>query len=278
MKILTGLILYFIPSLLLLIAQSNNNIDNLQKHYESFEYSKVISESNNLLLDKDRFSDQSLINVYTLKAASHYAMGDKTNSRKSFIELLKIDDEYELDNVTYSPKLITFFNEVNKEFLDIIKANGEKQKSEKEVDTANIIQQTNISNTELNTAFAKSLALPGWGHLHLNNDTKGWILTSAGTVALGSMIYFIFETNSKERDYLSETNSQLIQTKYDEYNKSYKVKNTLIVTYAVIWLYSQIDILFFTNELGSKYISAQIQDKFKPAKTDKITLSFRIPL
>jgi hypothetical protein len=278
MKIFAALILYFISSYPMLFAQSSNDIRILQKHYESFEYSKVISEANNLLLDKNRFSDQSLINIYILKAASHYAMSDKMNSRKSFIELLKIDDEYKLDNVTYSPKLITFFNEVNKEFLDIIKANGEKHKSEKEVDTANIIQQTNISNTEFNTALAKSLSLPGWGHLHLNNDTKGWILTSVGTAALGSMIYFIFDSNSKEKDYLSETNSQLIQTKYDEYNKSYKVRNTLIAAYAVIWIYSQIDILFFTNELGSKYISAQIQDKFKPIKTDKITLSFRIPL
>ncbi|MCL4551643.1 MAG: hypothetical protein M1495_24105, partial [Bacteroidetes bacterium] len=34
----------------------------------------------------------------------------------------------------------------------------------------------------------------------------------------------------------------------DDYNKTYKVRNVLIATYAAIWIYSQIDLLFLDGQ------------------------------
>ncbi len=51
----------------------------------------------------------------------------------------------------------------------------------------------------------------------------------------------------KEKDYLIEIDPSLIQIKYDSYNKSYKIRNVLIISYLVIWIYSQLDLFFFND-------------------------------
>jgi hypothetical protein len=92
------------------------------------------------------------------------------------------------------------------------------------------------------------------------------------------MLYFIVDANEKEKAYLSETNSVLIQSNYDKYNKSYKIRNTLIATYAAIWLYSQIDLLFFSNSIGSKHLSEGISNHIQVLPNDSFALSFKFPL
>lgn len=258
------------------LAQAINDLDDLQNHYEAFEYSIVIKKSQNLLAYKERFSDSVLIKIYAIKAAAHYAMGDKADARKSFIELLKIDENFNLSNVKYSPKLVELFNNVKQEFTDILQTKKDK-KQQQNLNSGNKIEKKGINyNNPLPVVIVKSLALPGWGHLHLEDNTKGWILTSASVATLGSLVYFIFDSNNKEKSYLSEVNSNLIQEKYNKYNSSYKIRNALIVTYAAIWLYTQIDILFFSNELGSKNISPQFSNNILPSGNNSVTISFQV--
>ncbi|MFZ1292490.1 MAG: hypothetical protein WAR79_20535 [Melioribacteraceae bacterium] len=276
MKLKNSILLIFIFTSLQLFSQENAEISSLQKHYEAFEYSSVISKSENLLFDKDRFSEKDLIQIFTIKAASHFSISDLENSRKSFIEILKIDGNYELNNSQYSPKLVAFFSEVKNEFLDILKVKEEPEPIKIDPQKNQISNSKN--NSERNIALAKSIILPGLGHLHLNDNSKGWILTSAGTVTLGSMIYFIFDSNKKEKDYLAQTNSLLIKSKYDDYNSSYKIRNLLIGIYAAIWLYSQIDILFFSNELGSEQVLSNFQNLNFQNQQNNIIFSLNIPL
>lgn len=276
MKIITGIIFVFVSSLSILFAQSNEDIEILQNEYQSFNYSTVISKASNLLLDKERFSEETIIKIYTLKSASHFAMGETENARKTFVDILKLNENFELSNVSYSPKLIDLFKNVKEEFHEVLKVNEEKYFHQNEIKSQNLSEPV-LVNSEINSALAKSLAVPGWGHLSLGDNTKGWVLTSASTVALGSMLYFIFDANSKEKSYLAETNFTQIQIKYDQYNKSYKIRNALIATYAAIWIYSQIDILFFSNQLGSDRISAHVLESIQVNHQDKITFSFNFP-
>ncbi|MCB0732571.1 MAG: hypothetical protein KDC88_16225, partial [Ignavibacteriae bacterium] len=164
MKIFRTLLFFFAVSTFL-FGQNNEEISSLQNHYESFEYSSVISKAEVLLLDKERFSEESLIQIYELKAASHFAMGDQQNARKSFIETLKINDEYELNNVIYSPKLVDLFKNVKDEFLDILKAKDEKRQTLSEYEITSTDLQQNVILDEFHSAVAKSLIIPGWGHL-----------------------------------------------------------------------------------------------------------------
>ncbi len=274
MKKIILLILISIASII--DAQSNEDVRNLKKHYEAFEFSIVINKANSLLLHNGSMSDEDLTDIYMIKAASQFAVKEDGNSRRSFIELLKINSDYKINDVIYSPKLVNFFNEVKEEFLGIIKRE-EKTKTAEEFDKSDLPTHSPSFNKDRNSAIAKSLFIPGWGHLHLKNNAKGWILTTASTAVLGSMIYFILDANKKENNYLAETNATLIQQKYGDYNSSYKIRNLLIASYAAIWLYSQIDILFFSKELGSENISLNNSANYYPQNRNNIVVSFQIP-
>jgi len=103
----------------------------------------------------------------------------------------------------------------------------------------------------------RSIVLPGMGHIFIGEKTKGLILTSLSAVSFCSMIYLIFNTNKRQNDYQSETDPNLMVERYNDYNNSYKFRNASIITFAVIWLYSQVDILFFIDFENEIDLSSQ---------------------
>ena len=122
----------------------------------------------------------------------------------------------------------------------------------------------------------RSLILPGWGHFYSSDDTKGYILSSLSAVTLGVMIYSIFDTQTKENEYLAETTPLLIQEKYGQYNSSYKTRNILIASYALLWMYSQIDLLYFSANNSSLRISVSFEEKNIPSLSSRLKFAFPI--
>jgi hypothetical protein len=83
--------------------------------------------------------------------------------------------------------------------------------------------------------------------MYAGNSTKGWLMSTASAALIGGIIYYIFETNSRENDYLFESNKEKIAAAYDNYNSAYKIRNSLIISYALLWIYSQLDILLLSE-------------------------------
>ena len=193
------------------------------------------------------------------------------DSRKTFVDILKIDSNYELDNAQFSPKLQEYFNNIKSEFQDILELKNDSQNKE----------PGNISNISTSDQFSpgaviKSLLLPGLGHFDSNNNTKGWTLTIISSLTLGSMIYFIADTYSKEEKYLKERDPILLGSAYDKYNKSYQIRNSLIFAYVAIWLYSQIDMLFFSNDTNSFELSTSKFNNLYSISNNKFEISFSL--
>ena len=92
-------------------------------------------------------------------------------------------------------------------------------------------------------ALARSLLLPGMGHLYMKKQNKAFLLGIPAGATLVSGIYYIFLTSKRENDYLNETREIEIERKYNAYNSAYKRRNILLVLYGVIWIYSQYDLL-----------------------------------
>lgn len=223
-------------------AQETNLLNDLESYYKNFEFEEIIRQTDSLLGQREKIDNPTLLEILEFRSASLFALGDQIGVRKSFIDLLKIDQNYELSESEYSPKLITLFMDIKKEYLSIIETEEKVQNSGS---NNSIYETATINYTNYNSAIAKSLLVPGWGHFEMGKNSKGILLTSLGLASLGSMVYYIFDAESKERDYLNETNSGLIESKYNEYNSSYRIRNALIISYAAIWLYSQIDLLIF---------------------------------
>ncbi len=269
---------------LLLLLWVNNSfaqeisIQFIKEKFQSFKYEEVISSSKKLLKSKEKLNNDELIDLYTMKAVSHYTLTEIDSARGDFIEILKINNDYQLDPIKISPKIISFYNSIKQDYKRIITNQEELAASDT---TATKLTEPNILQLEKNVftnSIQRSLVLPGWGHLYMGSNTKGWILSSAGVLTLGSMVYYIFRTNSKEKDYLNETEAHLINQKYDEYNTSFKIRNALIISYAIIWIYTQIEILLFSDDLFSQKINSLILTDFKRKNSPYIELSFKIKL
>lgn len=232
-----------------ILAQDSILLKDVRNSFESFEYSKVIKFSEQLLLSKSSLTINEIIELFLMKGISHYTLADEGTARKSFIEILKLNSSYSLDSNSISPKIISFYESIRNDFLSSIEKKNEAVQTNVNIDS--ILTSKDklfFEKSELyKFSSLKSILIPGLGHLDFKKDLKSWILFGSSTAALGSMIYFIFNTNKAEKNYLNETNLQLIPSKYDAFNSSYKIRNILITAYILIWAYSQLDFFFLSD-------------------------------
>lgn len=224
----------------------SHTVDQVAAPFKSFQYTDVISIADSILSQDSLLTSNELIEIYRMKALSHFSLGEEIYTKNCFNEILEIDPRFKLDPVQNSPKIISFFNQIKLDYLQ----NQITKNEVTAVEQNNELLKTKFTlhpQKSMKSAMVKSILLPGWGHLYLDKKKSGIMLILGSVVTLPSMIYFIFDTNQKEKDYLNETNSSAIQTKYDDYNQSYKIRNGLIAGYSLIWLYSQWN-LFSSND------------------------------
>ncbi|MBU2446711.1 MAG: hypothetical protein KJ666_14235 [Bacteroidetes bacterium] len=248
---------FFFPAIVLLAVasptlmfsqQSSAELDSIKKKFESFDYKSVISLSDKILVFPSSIASTERIEILRMRGIVQYSLWDENSARESFKEILRINNQYELDSLKNSPKIVSLFKSVKKEF------NLETAPQKKEAGKINIDSLLNYERHKFTTesssmkaAFTKSLILPGWGHLHNGNDLKGWLLISAAAITFGSSIYFSVDAYNKEKEYLSATVQPAIEELYKKYNSSYKLRNISLISFAVVWIYSQIDLAYLSN-------------------------------
>ena len=212
-----------------------------------------------------------------MKAVSHYSLNQESQAKSSFVEILKIDENHELNPSDVSPKIVQLFEETKSQFVPENKLTPEIKNSVTITDTILNYHELEIRTKLYKNSLSRSILLPGLGHLYLGNKSKGWVLTSLSSITLGTMIYYIVETNNLQNEYLNETNNSQIENRYQDYNSSYKTRNILIAAYAAIWIYSQVDLLFWSDDLFEKNVKSQlsITNEFD---NPKLNISFSYPI
>lgn len=218
----------------------SDSLKAVEDSFKSFRYAEVIKRTPALILNTN-FSPDTLINIFMMKGISHYVLQEDTLAKYSFLEILKLNPAFTPDSVSISPKIVNFFAEVREEFKSSYRKNTIVVYDT--VYTPTFDSTSFISHSKhLRNVFARSLIFPGLGHIHLNDD-MGWYLSVAGGLALLSSIYFIIDTENKRNDYLQERDLQQVSSKHDLYNTSYQIRNISILSFAALWLFSQIDLL-----------------------------------
>ena len=240
-----------------LLSQDNKEVlKDLTQKFSHFEYSDVIEEASQLIKDKDQFTKLELIEIYRMKGIAHFSMLDEDQARLSFIEILKIDTSYALSSSNTSPKIISFFDKVKNEYLISVEGKQDKITVVKH-DTVYVpvtVRDT-LAAHRLRQALLPSLFVPGTGHLVLGSNLKSWTLTTLSIASIATGIFYIIDTNKKEKEYLQETDLNEVSGKYNKYNFSYRMRNLAIISYVTLWLYCQFDILFFSDEKSLRLLS-----------------------
>ncbi len=241
-------ILLLVPFLFLGVrgfSQTNgSSLDSLKQRLENFDYAGTINLADSLLKFTNNPAPSQLIEIYRMKGISEFSLLEDQAARNSFLSILKIDKNYELDSAKTSPKIITFFDGIKKNF---IAEYNKQEKYNSQIDSlysARIRMRSEENINKFKNSMVRSLLLPGLGHLYLGEKPKGIILTTLSSVSLVTAIYFIFDSNSKFNDYVRATNPAVIASNRDSYYESNSLKNISLISFSVLWLYSQIDLLF----------------------------------
>ena len=250
-------------------------LDSLKQKLENFDYAGSINLADSLLKFINNPTPSQLIEIYRVKGISEFSLQEDQDAKKSFLSLLGIDKNYELDSTKTSPKIISFFDSIKKDFI----ADYNKQtKYNFEIDSLYSAQIRMRSEENINNfkkSMYRSLVLPGWGHIYLGETAKGIILTTLSSISLVSTIYFIIDSNSKFNDYNRATDPPIVTSNRDSYYESNKWKNISMISFAALWLYSQIDLLFAHDFEVQNSATAQNLPKLQYDFVRGIQLSFR---
>ena len=111
-------------------------VEIVRQKFRNFEYDSVITYASKALAEKEHFSSENLIDIYELKAISHFSLLEMNASLSSFLEMLKIDPDYSLDPVKTSPKILSFFEELKKSYQPEVRDETARQTAK--IDTVRI--------------------------------------------------------------------------------------------------------------------------------------------
>ncbi len=248
----------------------------MQKKFDQFKYGDVITIANKLLLKKAPFTRKEITNIYKMKGISHYSLSEDDAAKKSFIEMLRIDTSYALDSTKVSPKIITFFRQVKNDY----------NQQQKDIEARTVVRIDTVfipkveydyeRESRLKGAIARSIIIPGLGQLYNDDYVKGIFLTVFSSAAIVSSVYYAVDSNKKEKAYLVETNRNLIESKYSDYNSSYKNRNFSFIAFGLLWIYSQVDLLFMSHDENTNNTIIK-SSSMKVDELRGLTLSIKYP-
>lgn len=240
------IITFIIFSASLIHAQDEYTISQIKEAYRSNNYLKAIALSDKFISANPDLSNDLQIDIQEIRAVSYYSIGERDSSKNSFFKILELDRNYSPNPSKISPKIINFFSGIRSDFERVINIRDERIDSLlalNETENPLITAKDQFANTVL-----RSIILPGWGHFYAGKTTLGIGVGLLSTALIGSSIYFIIHTDNLKKDYASESNRLMISEKYDKYNSAFKIRNSLLISYAAVWLFSQLDILFFSRD------------------------------
>lgn len=245
------LLLIFVVGTLLIAQGVTVTLELIKQTYRDFKYREVIHLSN-IYFEQPGISKQDSIEVLSLVALSHYAVGQLVESSTAFTQILDLDMDYSLDVAAVSPKIITFYEEIKSTYR-LAKEEDLKKQQPVKVQLFTKEQLDSILAQNSGTVFrdySASILFPGLGHLLNKRGLKGYILTAITAISLISSIYFSIETNEKERIYLRETDILMIDSRYNDFNTVYKLRNIAFTVFALNWIYTQYDFTFGVSKMN----------------------------
>jgi hypothetical protein len=182
------------------------------------------------LLEYSALNDSIRVTAHKYIAFSLIAQGKTELAKEQFISMLKLVPDYDLDPVYTSPKILIIFRETQQRFPSLRRIQNDADGYP-------------IKDGHDATTY-RTIIFPGWEQLFQNRKTTGRVFLGAGIATLGAGITFELLRSSARNNYLSETNSSEINNKYSIYNRYYKAEIFSFIAFAVVYIASEIDVLY----------------------------------
>ena len=215
--------------------------------YQDFEFEAAIKQAQEALTLSESHDDPEARNLLSLIGISYYNLWKEDSSKIYFDRIFELDSNYKLDSSTVSPKIVSFYNDQRNLFLLNKRINDQVagQSREAAIPLREVQKiQNPLARTSDKEGILRSILFPGFGQIQQNSNTKGWTFFTLGLLSLGSSIYFIIDSNNKEKQYHNEIDQTAINQTYSKYNSSYQLKNASISIYLGTWLVNLYDIFY----------------------------------
>ncbi len=220
-------------------SQGNKDllVQEVKNAYTQLRYTEAEIKARTVLAAYQNFSPDQLSETHKILGLIYYSQNKISESGEQFVSALSIDPLLKLDPVLVSPKILKFFEKVKTDF--------ESKRQEK------ILNQPKVRYIRLTDprpdAIVRSMIIPGWGQVYKGEKTKGRFLMAAWGVTFVGAVGSHLARKSAEDKYISETNPDLVKSKFDDFNKWHVARNNFAIAATGIWLYSYFDAIFRKN-------------------------------
>lgn len=205
-------------------------VDSVREAYAQLDYERAEELGRSALEAFERYSLGELAEVHTILGFIAFARNDLEGARSAFRSALDLEPSLTLDPRLVSPRIIELFDAVRRSAEEPARAGPAS------------IRYVVVPDRR-SSAVLRSLALPGWGQLHLQEPRKGWLLVGLwGTVAAGTVASHL-QYRSARTAYLDERSASRVGERGERMDLWYKVRNNLAIGAAGIWLFSVGDAL-----------------------------------
>lgn len=228
--------------LFLIIANTTNLTSQTQpslyeqmiQAFHQLDYDTAKKIGNQVTTDFKIYTPTELLETHKILGVIAYLDGNLSEANSQFEQALSIDWKTQLDSIYVSPKIIEFFKKIKLDYDSGQKTNG----IEKSIHYRYLVQPDPRP-----TAVLRSMLVPGWGQLYKNDRKKGYVLVSSAATITLAMVIFHFVQKEAYDEYRNATDLNIIEQKYDNYNRLYKCRNNAALIAGGIWLYSFFDAL-----------------------------------
>ncbi|MFA6456954.1 MAG: hypothetical protein WCW40_09045 [Bacteroidota bacterium] len=215
-------------------VSADSTLTEIERLYTTGQYLAAELESRRMS-EQSGLEDSVKVQLGKWIAFSLIAQGKSMSAKERFVALLTIDENFELDPVLTSPKILSVFNDARVRFIS-------QRKEHPKTGLA-------LDNTEQQSITFRTVLFPGWEQMHQGRTSTGTVFISAGIVTISSGLTFELLRTDARQKYLHATAASDIASKYDAYNSYRKAEMYSFAAFAAVYILSEFDI--FTHSAVS---------------------------
>lgn len=206
-------------------------VAEIQEAYRQFDYEEADRKGREALRRYSDFTIEQLTDIHTLLGLVAYNRGDLSETRRQFISALQLTPDLALDPLLISPKIVEFFDEIKSDLVA----------SDASLEGAPV--RYVLMRDPRPDAAVRSMIVPGWGQFYKGHTTKGWIVSALFGASAAAAIGAHIRRGNLKAAYENEADPDLVEGRYDTFNRWHKMNQGLIQGAAIVWWAGYVDAL-----------------------------------
>lgn len=202
----------------------------IEQAYNELNFTEAEIKAEAALGNHERFKVDELTQIHKILGLIYFSENRQAEARTEFENALALTPALELDPMMVSPKIMEFFDQLKADFI----------REQHNSDARSRVRYVLVSDPRPAAAL-RSMVLPGWGQLYKGEQRKGIVLISLWTAGIiGSVATHVVRNDARDA-YLAEKNPDEIEARFDRFDTFHKLRNSLVLFSAGVWLFSYFD-------------------------------------